>query len=123
MPTVRLEVTSPYGRKGTVRHVDDGPRFRRAVAGGHVTVVDDAPVSDVREDADEVSERSDTPDDGVFHVGGPWFEVVVGGEAVKVRGRDAADELYVELTDSPDDDLDESSDGRAFFTGGFGQTF
>lgn len=35
--------------------------------------------------------------DGIYHRGGPWFDVTVNGETVKVQGRQNADDRYGEM--------------------------
>jgi len=35
--------------------------------------------------------------DGIYHRGGPWFDVTVNGETVKVQGRQNAEDRYGEM--------------------------
>jgi hypothetical protein len=35
--------------------------------------------------------------DGIYHRGGPWFDVTVKGETVKVQGRQNAEDRYGEM--------------------------
>ena len=35
--------------------------------------------------------------DGIYHRGGPWFDVTVNGETVKVQGRKNAEDRYGEM--------------------------
>ena len=35
--------------------------------------------------------------DGIYHRGGPWFDVTVNGETVKVQGRQNAEERYADM--------------------------
>ena len=35
--------------------------------------------------------------DGIYHRGGPWFDVTVNGETVKVQGRQNAEDRYADM--------------------------
>jgi hypothetical protein len=55
-------------------------------------------------DADEAEAEVDDREDGVYSVGGGWHEVVVDGAVIdKVRGADAAQDVYEEATGGDDD--------------------
>jgi hypothetical protein len=42
-------------------------------------------------------EFEDGSTDGIYHRGGPWFDVTVNGETVKVQGRQNAEDRYGEM--------------------------
>ena len=39
----------------------------------------------------------DVQGDGIYHRGGPWYDVTVNGESVKVQGRQNAEDRYAEM--------------------------
>ena len=54
--------------------------------------------------ADEPDPERDDREDGVHSVGGGWHEIVVGGAVIdKVRGADAAQDVYEEANVGNDD--------------------
>ena len=97
------EVADPADIKGrkaavharrTIERMDRSRRWRRATAEELAAAGSAARGTPMPTEA-EPGQRSD----GVHPVGGGWHEVVVGGEVVdKVRGSEAANDVYVERT-------------------------
>ncbi len=81
---------------------DDLRAHFREVAAEHG--VDLADRADEPEPAPEPAPEPDDREDGVYSVGGGWHEVVVDGAVIdKVRGADAAQDVYEEATSGNDD--------------------
>jgi hypothetical protein len=60
-----------------------------------IRVEDEPAVEPVEAAVEEPVE--DVAVDGIYHRGGPWFDVTVDGETVKVQGRQNAEDVYEEM--------------------------